>query len=106
MTDKTVVLIHGLWVTTDSWGDFKTAWEDAGWTVLTPTWDVLKGRSAATLNASPPDELGGLTVGRIVDGLQTFIAALPTRIPEGRLRLSGTRLRRPLPKEGTGAMLV
>lgn len=77
-TDKTVVLIHGLWVTTDSWGEFRTAWEEAGWTVLTPTWDVLKGRSAASLNASPPAELGGLTVGRIVDGLQAFIEALPT----------------------------
>lgn len=76
--DKTVVLIHGLWVTTDSWGDFRKAWEEAGWTVLTPTWDLLKGRSAAALNASPPDELGGLTVGKIVDGLQAFIEALPT----------------------------
>lgn len=76
--DKTVVLIHGLWVTTDSWGDFRKPWEAAGWTVLTPTWAVLEGRSAASLNASPPEALGGLTVGRIVDGLQAFVAALPT----------------------------
>jgi len=79
MTDKTVVLIHGLWVTTDSWADFRKPWEDAGWTVLTPTWDVLKGRSAESLNAFPPDGLGGLTVGRIVDGLQAFIDALPKK---------------------------
>ncbi|MFN3558690.1 MAG: alpha/beta hydrolase [Brevundimonas sp.] len=75
---RTVVLIHGLWVTTDSWADFRKPWEDAGWTVLTPTWAVLEGRSAASLNASPPSGLGGLTVGRIVDGLQAFIEALPT----------------------------
>lgn len=74
---KTVVLIHGLWVTTDSWADFRKPWEEAGWTVFTPTWSVLEGRSAASLNASPPVELGGLTVGRIVDGLQAFIDALP-----------------------------
>ena len=74
---KTVVLIHGLWVTTDSWADFRTPWEAAGWTVLTPTWAVLEGRSAAALNAAPPSGLGGLTVGRIVDGLQAVISALP-----------------------------
>lgn len=76
--DRTVVLIHGLWVTTDSWADFRKPWEDAGWTVLTPTWDVLKGRSAASLNASTPAELGRLTVGQIVDGLQAVIEALPS----------------------------
>ncbi|HEY0926330.1 alpha/beta hydrolase [Brevundimonas sp.] len=74
---KTVVLIHGLWVTTDSWANFRKPWEAAGWTVLTPTWAMLKGRSKASLNASPPDGLGGLTVGRIVDGLQAAIEALP-----------------------------
>lgn len=75
--DKTVVLIHGLWVTTDSWADFRKPWEEAGWTVLTPTWAVLKGRSATDLNAAPPAGLGGLTVGRIVDGLQAVIETLP-----------------------------
>jgi len=75
--DKTVVLIHGLWVTTDSWESFRTAREQAGWTVLTPTWSVLDGRSAAALNASPPSGLGGLTVGRIVDGLGGSGRSLP-----------------------------
>lgn len=77
-TDRSVFLIHGLWVTTDSWADFRRPWEAAGWTVLTPTWGPLKGRTAAELNAAPPPELGGLSVGAIVDGLQADIAALPS----------------------------
>ena len=75
--DKTVVLIHGLWVTTDSWAGFREAWEAAGWTVLTPTWPVLRGRTAAEINAAPPSELGGLSVGQIVDALQAEIERLP-----------------------------
>lgn len=75
--DKAVVLIHGLWVTTDSWSDFRKPWEEAGWTVHTPTWSVLRGRSAASLNAHPPAGLGGLSVGEIVDDLQASIETLP-----------------------------
>jgi len=75
--DRTVVLIHGLWVTTDSWAGFREAWEAAGWTVVTPTWPVLRGRTAAEINAAPPAELGGLSVGKIVDALQAEIERLP-----------------------------
>lgn len=76
-TRRSVVLIHGLWVTTDSWADFRQPWEAAGWSVLTPTWGPLKGRTAAELNATPPPQLGGLSVGTIVDGLQAEIEGLP-----------------------------
>jgi pimeloyl-ACP methyl ester carboxylesterase len=75
--DKTVVLVHGLWVTTDSWSEFRKPWEVAGWTVVMPTWPVLRGRTAAEVNASPPRELGGLSVGHIVDALQAEIERLP-----------------------------
>lgn len=71
---KTVVLIHGLWVTADSWNDVRQRFEAAGYRVLTPTWEVLKGRTAAQLNANPPPALGGLSIGTIVDGLADFIA--------------------------------
>ncbi|MBW8304144.1 MAG: lysophospholipase, partial [Brevundimonas sp.] len=86
---KTVILIHGLWVTAESWNAFRGPWEAAGYTVHTPTWSVLQGRSAAELNAHPPAGLGGLTVGRIVDELQAFIEALPTSSAEGPPLLVG-----------------
>lgn len=86
---KTVVLIHGLWVTTDSWNVFRRPWEAAGYTVHTPTWSVLQDRSATELNANPPADLGGLTVGQIVDELQAFIEALPLSPNEGPPLLVG-----------------
>lgn len=76
-TTKDVVLVHGLWVTTASWDPFRAAFESAGYRVHTPTWDVLKGRTAAELNTTPPAGLGPLSVGSIVDGLAADIAALP-----------------------------
>jgi pimeloyl-ACP methyl ester carboxylesterase len=71
-----VVLIHGLWVTTASWDDFRKPWEDAGWTVVTPTWRVLEGRTADAINAEP-GALGGLSIQTIVDDLEMQIRALP-----------------------------
>lgn len=85
---KTVVLIHGLWVTAASWNTFRQPWEAAGYTVHTPTWSVLVGRSAAELNADPPAGLGSLSVGRIVDDLQVFIEALAPS-PDGPPLLVG-----------------
>lgn len=76
---RTIVLIHGLWVTTDSWAPFRARLEAAGYTVHTPTWHVLQGASAEHLNHYPPPALGKLTLGTIVDGLQTFIEALPEK---------------------------
>jgi len=75
--DKTVVLLHGLWVTADSWSEFRKPWEAAGWTVVMPTWPALRGRTAAEINASPPEGLGALSIGRIVDALQVEIERLP-----------------------------
>jgi pimeloyl-ACP methyl ester carboxylesterase len=77
MTDKTIVFIHGAWMTTPSWDSFRRPFEAAGWTVHTPTWPLLDGFTAAEINAAPPAGFGGLTVGRIVDHLQRYIEALP-----------------------------
>lgn len=72
---KTVVLVHGLWVTAASWDGFRGRFEAAGYRVLVPTWDALKGLSAPQLNNNPPANLGGLSIGTIVDGLARYIAA-------------------------------
>ncbi len=74
---RTIVLAHGLWVTTDSWRPFRDRFEAAGYEVHTPTWAPLSGRTAAELNATPPEALGSLGVRAIVDGLQACIGSLP-----------------------------
>lgn len=75
-----IVLIHGAWVTTASWDDFRRPFEAAGHSVHTPTWPGLEGLSAAEINRAPPPGFGSLTVGRIADHLQA-------RIPEGAILL-------------------
>ncbi|MDB5454332.1 MAG: hypothetical protein JWO33_2910 [Caulobacteraceae bacterium] len=73
---QTVVFVHGAWVTPASWDTFRQPFEAAGYTVLTPSWPLLEGRTAADLRAEPPPGLGGLTIGAIADHLQAFIETL------------------------------
>ncbi|MDO9337142.1 MAG: alpha/beta hydrolase [Caulobacter sp.] len=74
---KTIVLIHGAWVTPASWASFRQPLEAAGYSVHAPTWPRLDGFTPAEINASPPAGFGALTVGTVVDHLQRFIEALP-----------------------------
>lgn len=76
---RTIVLVHGAWVTPESWDTFRQPFDAGGYTVHAPAWPLVEGRTVAELNAQPPKELGRLTVGRIADHLQAFIDALPER---------------------------
>jgi len=71
-----IALVHGAWVTTESWAEFRKPFEDAGHRVVTPTWPMLGGRGAAEINREPPPGLGSLTVGGIADHLEAEIAAI------------------------------
>ena len=73
-----IVLVHGAWVTTASWDDFRRPFEAAGHVVHTPTWPLLDGKTAAEINAAPPPGFGSLTVGKIADHLQP-------QIPQGAI---------------------
>ena len=73
---KSIVLIHGAWLTPLSWEFFKKRYEDKGYAVHTPPWpheDV----PLEQLRASPPAELKKLTVGKIVDHYDAYIRKLP-----------------------------
>ena len=74
---KTIVLIHGAWVTPASWAGFRQPFEAAGYTVHAPTWPLLDGFTPTEINESPPTGFGTLTVGKVVDHLQRFIESLP-----------------------------
>jgi pimeloyl-ACP methyl ester carboxylesterase len=76
---KTIVLVHGAWMTAESWDKFRKPFEAAGYTVHTPTWPYLAGRTAADLRANPPAELGRLSPGAIADHFGKFIEALPEK---------------------------
>jgi len=73
---RTIVLIHGAWVTAASWKGFRRPFEAAGHAVHTPTWPLLEGRSAAEIAASPPPGFGSLRIEQIAAHLARQIGAL------------------------------
>lgn len=76
---RTIVLVHGAWVTPGSWDTLRRPFEAAGFTVHAPAWPMIEGRTVAELNARPPAGFGGLTLGRITDSYQAFIVGLPEK---------------------------
>lgn len=51
---RTIVLIHGLWMTPRSWEHWKTRYEAAGHTVLAPAWPGMEGEAEALNRDSSP----------------------------------------------------
>ena len=76
---RTIVFIHGAWVTPTSWDVFRAPFDAAGYNVLTPAWPVVGDHPVAEMNANPPEGFGGLSIVRIADHLQAFIEALPEK---------------------------
>jgi pimeloyl-ACP methyl ester carboxylesterase len=75
-SNKTVVFIPGAWMAPECWDNMRKPFEAAGYTVHTPAWPLLD-KPAAELRANPPKALGSLSVGKIVDHFEAFIAKLP-----------------------------
>lgn len=72
---KTIVLIHGLWVTPRSWENFKRRYESRGYTVLAPAWPGIAGEPAdLRRNAT---SLHGVGIAEVVAHYETIIRALP-----------------------------
>jgi pimeloyl-ACP methyl ester carboxylesterase len=74
--NKTVVLIHGAWLTPASWIPFKTRYEARGYQVVTPAWPGLD-RPVAELKRTTPPEFSRLSVGKIVEHYAGIIRKLP-----------------------------
>lgn len=79
MSGKTIVFLHGAWMTAASWETFRRPFEAEGYTVLTPTWPGLGCAPAEHLRRAPPAGFGRLSIGRIVDHLQGYIETLPEK---------------------------
>ena len=74
---KTIVLVHGAWVTPRSWEPFRRPFEAAGYEVHAPTWPYLDRMTLLDAQCDLPDGFGGLTLGRIADKYQAYIGTLP-----------------------------
>lgn len=74
---KTIVLIHGLWVTPLSWESFQRFFEAAGHQVLAPAWPGIKGTVAEMRR--DPSSLDGVGAEEVVAHYADIIRALPER---------------------------
>jgi pimeloyl-ACP methyl ester carboxylesterase len=74
---KTVMLIHGAWLTPASWNLFRHRYEARGYTVVIPPWP-LADRPIEELRRSPHPEFRRLTIHKIVDHYAQLLRALPS----------------------------
>lgn len=72
---RTIVLVHGLWVTPLSWEPFKRYYENLGYRVLAPAWPGIQG-SVADMRRDP-SSLNGVGAGEVVEHYAKIIRALP-----------------------------
>ena len=74
MAPDTIVLIHGFWVTPRSWENWKSRYEDRGYTVLTPAYPGFEVEVEA-LNEDPTP-IEALTVPAIIENLEEVIGGV------------------------------
>ncbi len=67
-----ILLIHGLWMTPASWGEWKKRFSAHGYNVITPGWPGIDEKSVEEIRHHP-DFLRGLGLTQIVDHYATLI---------------------------------
>jgi pimeloyl-ACP methyl ester carboxylesterase len=72
---RTIVLIHGAWLTPAAWERFKTRYEGKGHKVIAPPWPMMD-RPIADLRANPDPKLKKLSVDDIVHHYEAIIRKL------------------------------
>ena len=75
MQSKTLVFLHGAWVTPLCWEKFIPFFEAKGYTCHAPAWPY-KDRSIDELRRSPAPELARLGIAEIVDHYDRFVRRL------------------------------
>ena len=75
---KTIVFIHGAWLTPEIWEPWRARYEAIGYTTLAPAWPLMD-RPANELRSNPHPQLGKLTLGRIADHYAAIVDALPEK---------------------------
>jgi pimeloyl-ACP methyl ester carboxylesterase len=73
---RTVLFIHGAWLTPASWDEFRAEFEKRGYQTVAPAWPYMDG-SVMELRAHPAPELNHLGIAEIVDHYARIADALP-----------------------------
>jgi pimeloyl-ACP methyl ester carboxylesterase len=72
---KTILLIHGLWVTPSSWQKFQRHYEDLSYNVIASPWPGIHGDVAAMQR--DPSGLNGIGIAEVVAHYTKIIRSLP-----------------------------
>jgi pimeloyl-ACP methyl ester carboxylesterase len=72
---KTILLIHGLWVTPLSWEKFQRRYESLGYRVLAPAWPGIGG-DVEDMNRDPSG-LNGIGIREVIAHYAAIIRSLP-----------------------------
>ena len=72
---RTILLIHGLWVTPSSWQKFQRRYEDLGHNVIASAWPGIHGDVAATQR--DPSGLNGVGIAEVIGHYTKIIRRLP-----------------------------
>jgi pimeloyl-ACP methyl ester carboxylesterase len=71
---KTIVLIHGLWMTPRSWEYFRNFYEEKGFQVFAPAWPRLRGEVEEIRR--DPSALAGLGLLEVFEHYEKFVLSL------------------------------
>lgn len=74
---KTIVLIHGLWVTPRSWENFQRHYDARGYRVLAPAWPGIKGEVEDMRR--DPSSFNGVGIEQVLAHYTAIIRALPEK---------------------------
>lgn len=75
---KTIVFIHGLFLNNQSWVDWKTFFEEKGYTTYAPAYPGHDG-NPWELRSNAPEYLGDVTFSDVVNHFEKFIQTLPEK---------------------------
>ena len=73
---KTILLVHGAWVTTHCWSGFREFFEAHGYTVVVPPWPYMD-RPVEALRSTPDPRIAALTIKDLVNHFEKHILSLP-----------------------------
>ena len=75
---KTIVFIHGLFMTNESWKEWEAFFQERGYTTYAPANPGHEG-TLSELRNHTPDSLGHVTFTDVVNKMEAFIATLPEK---------------------------
>lgn len=79
MTDKTIVFVHGMYMTPLCWEGWVDRFQSKGYACLAPAWPGREAPVAALRLTHPDPKLGALTLRSVIAGITSVIQALPVK---------------------------